>query len=68
LVWLINVFFALLGRMAPKMNVFFSIGLTANSAAGLYIFAVAMPWILIAHTEAMKEAVRNMARMVEAVR
>ena len=67
LVWLVNVFFALLGRMAPKMNVFFSIGLTANAATGLYTFAVAMPWILIAHTEEMREAVRNMARMVVAV-
>lgn len=58
LVWLVNVFVAILAKLAPKMNVFFSIGMTISSVAGLGLVALALPWLIDTHANAMIESVQ----------
>ena len=64
LVWLVNVFVAVLAKLAPKMNVFFSIGMTISSVCGLVLFAVALPWLLDTHSHAMLDAVYWIERVL----
>lgn len=68
LVFLVNVFIGVLSRLAPKMNVFFSVGMTLNSVAGIWLFAVALPWMLSAHDAHLRQAVRTVAELILAVR
>jgi len=56
LVWLVNVFVGVLAKLAPRMNVFFSVGLTVNSVGGIALLAFSFSWIIEAHTEAMLDA------------
>ena len=58
LVLMINLFVGMLTRLAPKMNVFFSVGMSVTGTAGIFIFALALPWMLMTHTEAMNGALR----------
>lgn len=67
LTFLVNVFIGVLSRLAPKMNVFFSVGLTLNSAVGLVILSLSMPWMLTVHGEAMVGALERFATMIAAV-
>ena len=64
LVFIINVLMALLTRLAPRMNVFFALGLTATSASGMVLLWVAMPWFLTVHLEAVRQAVADLAEVV----
>ncbi len=56
-VWLVNVFVATLAKLAPRMNVFFSIGLTLTSVGGIALLAFSLPWVIEAHTNEMRQAV-----------
>ena len=67
LVWLVNSFVAVLGKLAPKMNVFFSIGLVLTSVAGIALLAFSLPWIIAAHGGAMAEAVRALEAVISTV-
>jgi len=58
LCWLVNVFVAILVKLAPNMNIFFSIGLVLTNLAGMALLAVALPWLLAAHGQALGDAVR----------
>lgn len=49
-------FLGLLVKLAPRMNVFFALGLTGANALGLLVLAAALPWMLLA-TGAATEAV-----------
>ena len=64
LVWSINVLIALIAKLAPKMNMFFSIGLTATSTAGILMFGVALPWFVAAHISALTEMVQGLQQIV----
>lgn len=57
LVMLINVFMALLIKLAPRMNVFFSIGMTASNGVGLIVVMLALPWVLLAHGDVVAQSV-----------
>lgn len=52
-----QVIVAILARMAPKMNPFFSIGTTMTVVAGVGMLGLAMPWIAVAHLSALTDAV-----------
>lgn len=65
---LVNAFVAVLAKLAPRMNVFFSLGLTLNSVLGLCMFGVALDWMLIAHVEAMQMAFTWMEDILQAMR
>lgn len=45
--FLIHLAISLLGRMAPNLNLFFSIGLSLNVAAGLIILMIALPTMAV---------------------
>ncbi|MCA9489849.1 MAG: flagellar biosynthetic protein FliR [Myxococcales bacterium] len=56
-VWLVNLFVALLARLAPRMNAFFAIGTTLTGSVGMLMFAVSIPWMLTVHTAAVRDVV-----------
>ena len=62
LVMLVNVFMALLIKLAPRMNVFFAIGMTASNGVGLMVVMLALPWVLLAHGDAVSRSVATAAR------
>ena len=64
LVLLINLFVGMLTRLAPKMNVFFSVGMSATGSAGILVFAMSLPWMMMVHKEAMEGALRLCAQML----
>ncbi len=64
LVWLVNVFVALLVKLAPNMNVFFSIGMVLTNAGGTALLGLALPYLLLAHATAMQEALTLMTRLL----
>ncbi len=59
LVWLVNLLIALLSRLAPKMNAFFSVGTSATGAVGLTMVWVSLPWILTVHHAAVAASVQR---------
>ncbi len=61
LVWALQWSVALLGRMAPRMNVFFSVGNTAIVAAALAMLGLSLPWMIDVHLGALAEAVHRLA-------
>ena len=50
----------MLARLAPKMNVFFSIGMTVTSVLGILMMAPSLPWILAVHSAALATAVERL--------
>jgi flagellar biosynthetic protein FliR len=56
LVLLINVLIGLLGKLAPKMNVFFSVGPTLTTAGGVALLAIALPSLIAAHSGMLLDA------------
>ncbi len=66
LVWLVNVFVAVLVKLAPNMNVFFSIGMVMTNVAGMGLFALALPYLLLAHGAALREGLVVMLRLATA--
>jgi len=64
LVWMVNVFVAILVKLAPNMNVFFSIGMVMTNMSGLVLFGLGLPYLLLAHTTAIHEGLDAMTRLV----
>ncbi len=62
MVFVVNVLVAILARLAPRMNVFFSLGLTATNLGGIGIFWLSLPWILFLHGDAMTRIVNALPR------
>jgi flagellar biosynthesis protein FliR len=61
ILWLLHLFIALLAKLAPRMQVFFSLGVTVTSAMGMIMMGVSLPWILSVHTSAMVDAIDVLA-------
>jgi len=64
LVWLVNVFVAVLVKLAPKMNIYFSVGMILVNVAGMALFGVALPYILTVHEDAILDATSKMALVI----
>jgi flagellar biosynthetic protein FliR len=64
LVWVVNVFVAVLVKLAPKMNIYFSVGMIMVNVAGMALFGVALPYILTVHEDALLDATSKMALIV----
>jgi flagellar biosynthetic protein FliR len=60
--FLFHALIAVLSRLAPRMNAFFSIGMTATSLFGLWLFMLSLPWMLVEHSAAVEAAVGAIAR------
>ncbi len=58
LVFLVNVFIGVLGKLAPRMNMFFSVGMTVNSIIGVWLFGIALPWIMQTHLGTVEATVK----------
>jgi flagellar biosynthetic protein FliR len=64
MVFLVHLFVAILAKLAPKMQAFFSVGMTATGAVGLAMLGVSLPWLLAAHGGAVQAAVDALGRGV----
>lgn len=60
MVFLVHVFVALLSKLAPKMQAFFSVGMTVTGAVGLGMLAVSVPWLVAVHSAHLVDAVDAM--------
>ena len=58
LTFTVNLFVGLLMRLAPKMNVFFALGMNVTQIAGLLMVFLSLPLILDVHHEFVSEGVR----------
>jgi flagellar biosynthesis protein FliR len=67
LVWMVNCFVAVLSRLAPNMNVFFSVGMVMTNVAGILLFGVALPFMLLVHQSALTEVTTWMVRLLSLV-
>lgn len=56
LLLLLNGFVGVLGRLAPKMNVFFSLGQSLSGVFGTALFAAVLPWMILAEGDALTDA------------
>ncbi len=68
LVWMVNCFVAVLSRLAPNMNVFFSVGMVMTNVAGILLFGVALPYLLTMHAGALADSTTLMTRVLVLVR
>ncbi len=57
LVFLVNVLVGVLGKLAPRMNVFFSVGPTLTSIGGVLLLAVALPALTLAVMDAVEPVI-----------
>jgi len=64
--WMINVLVGVLGRLAPRMNVFLSIGMTLSSAVGVVLVMLSLPWMMVSHEAALREVVANSWHVISA--
>jgi flagellar biosynthetic protein FliR len=67
LVWMVNCFVAVLSRLAPNMNVFFSVGMVMTNVAGIMLFGIALPYLLTVHIGALAESTIWMIRILKLV-
>ena len=65
LVWLLNIFVAVLTRLAPRMNVYFSVGTLLTPIAGILLFSAALPWLLGVHSEHVAESLTWAMRAID---
>lgn len=64
LVFLVNCFIAVLARLAPSMNVFFSIGFLLTMLAGMYLFFISFPQLLEIHTRMVTAILERLPELV----
>ena len=65
LVFLNNSFLAVLSRLAPNMNVFFSVGFLVSMIGGLFLFTALFPDILEYTLSLCEESMLRMRDMIE---
>lgn len=68
LVLMINTFIAILSKMAPTMNMFFSVGFIITMFVGMILFIFMLPNILIVNQNLMDQALQDLPRLFELVR
>ena len=68
LVLMINTFIAILAKMAPSMNMFFSVGFILTMFVGMVLFIFMLPNILLVNQNLMDQALKDLPRLFELVR
>lgn len=68
LVFLVNSFVAVLARLAPSMNVFFSIGFLLTVLAGMFLLYLQFPYFLDVHNQMVDDILMGLPEMVDAAR
>ena len=66
-VFLNNFFLAMLCRLAPNMNVFFSVGFLVSMIGGMILFAMLMPAMFTLILEYCDEALNLIPIMLDAI-
>jgi flagellar biosynthetic protein FliR len=64
LVFLIHCFVAIITRLAPSMNIFFSLGMVLTVAAGCWMFMLMLPYQLQAHFGMVSAAVERVPEIL----
>ncbi len=67
LVLLINTFIAILSKVAPTMNMFFSVGFIATMMTGMIMYIFMIPHILYLHQNLVDKAVIGLRQLFELV-
>jgi flagellar biosynthesis protein FliR len=67
LVWLVQVFVMVLTKIAPRMNIYFSVGMILVNGAGLMLLGLSLPYLLKTHGEAMHYATELLTQAVQAI-
>lgn len=62
--FLVHLALSVLGRMAPNLNLFFSVGISFNMTAGLTVLMLAFPTMLLAFVPHLDAIVLKMAQLV----
>jgi flagellar biosynthetic protein FliR len=65
MVFIVNMFIAIMSKLAPKMNMFFSVGFTLSSALALMLFGLSLNWLLAAHSAEMAATPTYILRTLE---
>jgi len=64
LAWMVNVFIALLARVAPRMNVFFAVGMSINNFLGVLLLSVSLSWLIDSHMAWVREIVAGVVGLL----
>jgi flagellar biosynthetic protein FliR len=64
LVFLVNVFMGVIGRLAPSMNAFFGLGVILTMIFGELVFTLGMPHALEAHIQMLRESLGSMTEVL----
>ena len=68
MVFIVNLFIAVMSKLAPKMNMFFSVGFTLSSGFALMLFGVSLTWLVSAHIAEMASTPEYVIRSLEGMR
>jgi len=67
LVLLINTFIAILAKVAPTMNMFFSVGFIATMMTGMVMYIFMIPHILVLHQNLVDQSIIGLRQLFELV-
>ena len=65
LVFVINLFVAVITRLSPQMNIFFSLGMLLTLWAGMIVYFAGMPLILDFHLGEVRDAIALIPEILE---
>ena len=65
MVLMINTFIAVLAKIAPTMNMFFSVGFIFSMFLGLLLFTFTLPAMLYSMHNIIEQIVLNLDRVIE---
>ena len=68
LVFLVNAFMMILTKIAPNMNVFFSVGFIFSMIGGMILFFYMLPQLFEGHMSLVAEAISNVPDLIEQIR
>jgi flagellar biosynthetic protein FliR len=66
-VFLMNVFIAVLTRLAPSMNLYFSLGFIVSIFGGEFVLLVSLPTMLQSHLDLVHETLNRIPEILEQV-
>ncbi len=65
LVFMSNLFVAVVTRLSPQMNIFFSVGIMLNLIGGQVMYYAVLPHVLVAHVDMVRDAMDYLPQMIE---
>lgn len=68
MVFMTNLFVAVVTRLSPQMNIFFSLGIMLNMIGGQALYYLILPHVLTEHIEQVRESMDLIPQMIETLR